>query len=299
MAIPPIFQTKHFDDFKFEQRLLPWQEQERYERIWQTTDIVNLQFTASFSPITVQLLDENDDIVLALPALVGLPNIYVPGAYLFSVNMSLATVNTGCYHFRIIAGPAGPTQKTYTSGCHYVSQDPIPQSILIEYFHSMYHEDVIFETGIKFQCRMFGHIGFLDPGRNDEFFRDQRYNPGLLNSRTVRQWPVFFGNEFGLADDDIDLLNRIWSCDNVFLDNKAFGVSDNSKFEFTEEEYFPKRGVTITVEEGINRASKIFALNLDTSKKIMASVNVESTVFGDTSNSGSSNTVPVHNITVE
>lgn len=300
LSIPAAFQTKHFDDFKFEDRLLPWQDNEVYERIWQTTDIVYFQFTANFTPITLQLIDENNTVIIEEPTLVGLPNVYEPGSYLFSASIALSEVPTGCYRFKLIAGPAGPTQKTFLSGCHYISADPIPNSILIKYYNDTYHEDVVFETGMQFQVRMMGHIGFLSPGRNDELWRDQRYNPGTLNSRTTRQWPVFFGDEFGLTDDDIDLLNRIWSCSNVFLDNKAFGITDASNFEFiTTEDEYPKRGVKIVVEEGINRASAIFGINLDTSKKIMASINVESSVFGDTGNAGSSNTVPVHNITVE
>jgi hypothetical protein len=54
--------------------------------------------------------------------------------------------------------------------------------------------------------------------------------------------------------------------------------------------------VKLVVEEGINRYSKIVALNVDTTKKIMANIIVDAKVFGDVSNQGSSNAVPVKNI---
>lgn len=295
------FNTKHFDDYKFEKRQLPWDSQECWEQVWQTTDIVNLQFASTFNPITVQLLDSDDNIVSQLPSIMGLPNMFLDNTWSFQVSFSLGdlSLQTGCYRFRIIAGPEGEYQKVFTSGCQFISSDKINETFLTEYWNSTYHEDVIFETGIKFQYRSFGHIGFLSPGRNDEFYRDQRYNPTLLSSKTNRQWPVFYGNEYGLPDDAVDLINRIWSCDNVLIDGKSFGVSDNSKLEFTGEDYYPKRGVKILVEEGINRNSKIFAIATDPNKKIVANIFVDSRVFGDTSNQGSSNVVPVHNIEVE
>ena len=298
---PPAYNTRHFDDHKFENRLLPWQEEATYQQVWQTTDIINLQFIATFNPITVQLINENGEIVEQLPALIGLPNLFIPNAWAFEVNLSLGPLilSTGCYKLKIIAGTEGPYQKIYESTCLFISSDPLPNTFLVEYWNSRYHQDVIFETGIKFQYRSFGNFGFLSPGRNDEFYRDQRYNPTLLSSKTNRQWNVFFGNEFGLPDEAVDLVNRIWSCDNVLIDGKPVGVSDNSKLEFVEEEHYPKRGVQITVEEGINRNSKIFTITTDPNKKIMASINVDARVFGDTSNQGSSNTVPVFNVEVE
>jgi hypothetical protein len=289
------YQTPHFDDHKFSDRLLPWQSLEGYEQLWQDTDIIKLQFESTFDPILVSLIDEDGNAVLTLPTLIGLPNKFLANTYSFEVAMSLAGVATGCYQLKILAG-SGDTQKTLLSGCQFISSEPIPNSLCLEYFNSRYHEDVVFETGIQFQFRVFGHIGFLDPGRKDELYRDERYNPALLNSRTLRQWPVTFGDERGLPDDIIDLLNRIWSCDNVLIDNKSFGIADDSKFEFVGEEGYPMRGVKLTVEEGINRNSKLFTINSDPNKKIITTIIVDAKVFGDTSNQGNNNVVPVINI---
>lgn len=292
------YHTRHFDDFSFSDRLLPWQSQEGYEQIWQTDDIIRLQFASTFDPIVVSLIDETGNVFITLPALIGLPNKFLPNTWSFSVDMSLAGLITGCYQVKITAG-TGLTQKIYLSASQYISSEPIPNTILLEYWNSRYHQDIIFEIGIKFQFRVYGHLGFLDPGRKDELYRDERYNPALLNSRTLRQWPVTFGNERGIPDDIIDLLNRIWSCDNVLIDNKSFGVTDGSKFEFTGEDYYPMRGVKMTVEEGINRNSKIFTIGTDTTKKMIVNINVEGLVFGDLANAGSNNTIPITNTIIE
>ena len=289
--------TKHFDDWMYPERLYDWQSPEDYCQIWQTDDIINLQFESTFDPIIVKLIDSNGVAAITLPALIGLPNIFYPNTWSFEVAMSLAGLPTGCYYLQITAG-SGDNLKTLVSPCQYISDEPIRNSIIMEYWNSRFHGDVIFESGIQMQFRVHGNIGFLEPGRKDELYKDERYNPTILNSKTFRQWPVNFGDEFGLPDDIVDLLNRIWSCDNVLIDDKPFGITEGGKFEFTDigNEY-PKRGVRIVVEEGINRHSKIFSVDTDTNKKLTYGIMVDKKVFGDTSNQGSGNTVPV--LTVE
>ena len=225
--------TKHFDKFPFEERLYDWQDPLDFVQLWQITDIVPLQFESTFDPIIVELVDENGTDVLSLPALVGLPNQYYPNTYSYEVEMALSAVPTGCYRFKLTAG-SGDGQKVYLSGWHHISEEPYDFStLLLEYSHSRFHEDVMFESGISFQVRIPGYLGFLKPGNVREAYRDQKQNPAILSSRTFRGFPVTFGDEFGLPDEMIDLLNRIWGCDNVAIDGKSF-AADAPEFELTE-----------------------------------------------------------------
>lgn len=296
-AVTDTFFTPHFDDFPIAERLYEWQTPADFVQLWQITDIIKLQIESTFDPIVVQLLDSNDSVVIDLPALVGLPNKYYPNTFSYEVAMSLAAVPTGCYRLRILAGPEGDFQRTFLSGWQYVSETPLPNTLLIEYWHNKFHEDVVFETGIKFQVRIHGHFGFMKPGRSEERYKDQRFNPSLLSSRSFRQFDLILGDEFGLPDEMIDLINRICGCNNITIDNKSFSVVEGGQLEFTDAQDYPKRGVKLTVEEGINRGSKIFAVETDTTKKLQYGIVVEAKVWGDTSNQGSNNTVPI--ITVE
>lgn len=293
----PKYFTHHFEKWMFDERLYYWQQRENFHQIWQTTDIINLQFESTFDPIIVKLVNQHGIAIVTLPALIGLPNTGIAGTYAFEVNLSLAAVPRGCYRIQIEAGIAGPNQKILISGKQFVDSAQIKNSLLIEYKNSRFHHDVMFESGIVFQFRVHGSIGFLDPVRNDEKVKDQKFNPTLLNSRTSRQWPMYFGDQFGLPDDVINLLNEIWSCDTVRVDNKEFGIAGN--FEFIAVDRYPKRGVKLIVEEGINRKSRVYTTLADTTKKLVTSVIVDAHVFGDTGNQGSSNTVPVFNIVNE
>lgn len=287
---------KHFDNYPFAERLYEWQDPIDYVQLWQTTDIIYLQFESTFDPIIVELIDENGEAVITLPALVGLANQYIAGTYAYEVEMSLATATTGCYKLKITAG-TGDDQKTYLSGWQHISETPYEfPTVLLEYSHGRFHEDVLFETGIEFQLRMPGYLGFLKPGRNTEAYRDQKQNPAILSSRTFRTFPAYFGDEFGLPDDEIDRLNRIWGCDNVSIDGKSFAAAE-SELEFVEaDSRYAKRGVKLQVQEGLNRASSIFAVTTDTGKKLNYGIVVEAKVWGDTSNQGSANTVPINTV---
>ncbi len=290
-ALLDKYLTRHFEDWKFEDRILPWQQPEEDIQVWQDDDPIKLQFETNFDPIVVQLIDEEGNILIDLVALVGLPNLNRAGWYSYDVEMPLTGITTGCYHVRILAG----LDDVFISPCQYISSIPIPGTILHKYWHSHFHKDVMFETGIKFEYRVHAHTKFLEKIKTEERYRNQKHSPSLLNSKSSRAWPIFYGDEFGLSDDKIDLIHEIWSCDFVELDNKSFALVDG-KADYTEIEDYPKRGMNFKIEEGINRNSKIFAVSTDTNKKIISTIMVEVSVFGDTGNTGAGNTVPVHNI---
>jgi hypothetical protein len=289
--------TKHFDEWMFEERLYDWQAALDYSQVWQVEDIVPLQFESTMDPIIVKLMDSRGNIVIELPALIGLPNIFLPGTFSFEIAMSLASVPTGCYYFQIEAG-AGDDKVYYVTGNQYISVEPIRNSILFEYWHSeKFHQDIVWATGIKLQYRTMGHFGWRDFARDDEAYRNQRYAPTLISSKTAEQAELYCGDEYGIPDDHYGIINRIWSCNNVLIDGKPFGLAPGSKVEpiIIDSEY-QKRGFKYTIEDGLNRNSRVYSQTQDSNKKLITTIIVAAKVFGDTGNQGSSNTVPNYRI---
>lgn len=289
--------TKHFDDYEYSKRGYSWNyTADEDHPIWQTSDIIFLQIETTSDPVYVSLLDDKNELVpgFELPAQLKIPNIYLDDTFAYEIRMALAGLPNGCYRLMLEVG-SGSDKQTFYSPCQYVYDGQIPDTIYVEYNHSESKADVLFETGIVFGRRFYGVFGKLDPGRSDERYRDQTHNPEVLSSVPFRQWPVHFGGDWGLTDDDIDLLNRIMGCDTVKFDNVLFGISDNAKFEFTDpDDQYRKRGLKIVVEEGVNRNSKYFNLsNNDTTKKLMWAVAVEPSLMGDFSNQGSSNEIKI------
>jgi hypothetical protein len=296
-VVTDAFQTPQFDDFPFEERLLPWEQAKNFSQPWQVTDIIKLQFESTFDPIIVELVDIHGTAVITLPALIGLPHKYLANTWAYEIAMSLGTVSeTGCYRLKATCG-SGDGQKIFYTKWMYVSVEAIQGTILTEYWNTRFHDDVMFESGIKFQVRLYGHVGKMLPKRTMEVYRDQRNNPYKLSDRTYRQFELVYGDEYGVPDEIIDLISRIWSCNNVYVDNKQFAAIEGDIMDLVEVEQYARRGVKMVVDEGISRGSKIFSIETDTTKKLVYAINVEAKVWGDTSNQGSSNTVPI--ITVE
>lgn len=286
--------TKHFDDYLFEDRLLPWEQPEAFTQIWQTTDILNLQFLASFDPIIFSVVDKSGRIILQLPALRGLADKFNAGQFAFEIQNSFAGFDTGCYRFKIEAG-SGLSKRTYISDRQFISAEAFQfANLLLQYWHHRYHENVLFESGIKFEMRLPGHFGRVNPGTNNVSARDEYFNQTILSSRTFRQMPLYFCDERGMPDDFIDKLNRIWTCRNVLVDREPFAAVDG-KFNIVEIPRYPLRGVNLIVEPGINRMSKIYTQDVDTTQRLISVAMVDVKVFGDLSNQGSANSVPVNN----
>lgn len=291
------FYTKHFDGFMFNERLHYWDQYSESKRLWQTTDTMKGQFMTNFDPIVVVIKNHKGTPISSTIVTMALPNEYDPTFLAYEFSISLAAFETGCYRVEVLLGPEGPTQEVLISDCQCISSIAIPDTILHEYWNTTYHGDVLFETGIKFQARLYSWLGRLDPGRQEERYRDERYNPEVLSSRTNRQWPLIYGDQVGVTDDDVDFINRIWSCNNVWLDQKSFKSADGAKFEFLSfGDRNPRRGLMLKVEEGINRHSSIFSLTLDTNKKIMTTILVDPAIMGDTGNTGDMQNIPVINI---
>ena len=290
---PAAYQSKQFDDYAAADRLVPWQEMLLRPQVWQNTDRIRLQFISSFDPVVVELLTTDNRVIVSLPTLIGLPNKFMAGFYSFEADLSLATVPDGCYRLRLKLG-SGPNMKTLESPLFRVSVDTIPDTLLLEYWNDTTHADVMFETGIKFQYRIPGWLHTYEPSNRVEAYRDERNNPVTLSARSSRQFTVQFGTETGVNDDEVDLLRLIWSCRNVLIDGKPFGVVDGGKMEFiTIDTKLANRGVSIKVEEGVNRFSSIYSIERDTTKRLLTAAMVDPAAIGDTANSGNSNLIPI------
>jgi len=292
----PKYHTKYLDAVFFEDRALPWHQKEGHTQVWQTTDIINLQFSSNFDPIVVQLLDVYDNVLSSFVTVNQIPSRNNPGFFCYGASIALSGLTTGCYRLKLVLGAAGPLQEFAYSEYMYVSADPLLNTILLEYSHYRHHEDVMFETGVVFQYRTAGHVDKFLPGVSQDVYTDQRQNPTVLFARPFNTFEVFFNDEYGATDDEIDLVNRIFSCSSVSIDGKYFTAIEGGKMDFIEVDLARKRGVKMKLQESINRPSYIMGVDIDPNKKILATVNVDAHTFGDTSGSGAFNSVPVTQI---
>ena len=294
-ATSAVYQTPHFEQFQFTERGKPWLQAGRYRRIWQTTEIIRGQFQATFDPVIVELVNEYDYPVISLPALAGLPNRYNPDTYLFEYSMSLAGLETGCYRGKRTLG-SGEGQKIEYTDWQFISSEPIPNTLLIAYKNSRYFKDIIFETGIEFMIRVPGWIDYdkIKPVKKEEVYRNQKFTKEILSNKSTDTFPVHFGCEAGLPSDLTQLIEDIFMCDITAIDDRSMGLSEGKSFEYEDVEGYRQRGMTGLFEPGVTRDSRVSFINQNPNKKLIITSVVDSAVFGDLSNQGSSNEIPIN-----
>jgi len=289
----PKFFTRHFEDYPFEQRGYFWQDRETYCQPWQTTDIINLQLESGMSPLILKIVNCYGDVIQTLSAAASLPHEWIPNLYAYDFSCSLAGYASGIYRAQLWAG-FGAGQIVLETGPLLVKDGVIQNTIFFTYSDSSKsHRDTMYATGIKYGIRLPGEFGLLDVLRDDEMWRDQKYNPGLLRSLTSDQHPLILGKPDGLPEDMIKIVHEIWSCDTVTADNKFFGLATNSKIEYTPIKRSRKRYMSMIVEDGLNRNSRIYSTVLDPQKRLLVTGMVDSRVWGVQSGT---NTLPIKSI---
>lgn len=286
----PQYLTKHFDDYWASEQLQGYETIVKVKQKYQTSDTIYIQFESNFASIQMQVIDCDQTVLLTQAATQVRANKYLAGYYVYEITLSLAAFSAGTIWLKLSLG----------LGAKFMISEPIelaetwPGTILFQYSNSKYHGDVIFETGIVFGFRCEAVLRRLDPGNERTQYRDQKLNPTTLKVRPFRAWELGIGHLTGIPDWVIDKMNWIWSCDNVLCDGKSFAVLEDSKFEDQEiHKQYPLRHWTLNVQEGINRASKIVGVDVDSSKKLLVVYQIDGTVFGDLSLQAGSNLVPI------
>ena len=85
-----FYQTPHIEQFPHSERGKPWLQGDVYQQPWQTTDIIPLQFSSTFDPIVIYLVNEEGFVIRSWVGLNKLPNRDFPGLYVFEFALSLA-----------------------------------------------------------------------------------------------------------------------------------------------------------------------------------------------------------------
>lgn len=283
--------SRPFSDYPFriQNAAQPWQNQLVYKQKWQKSDFpINLQFTSNFTPIRVDVIDHNDIVRISQDVVVKRENIYVPGYYVYELALDLSSLRSGTYFL-----------KTSLNATKFLISEPIDlqdlhkNTLLFEYRNSRYHGDILFETGIDLSFRVEGVFGFLQPGSESVMYKDQRLNPTVLSSRTFNSLILKIGGAKGVPDWVVEKMNNIFSCNDVRIDGKNYSLTEDSEMEYIETERYMLRGINMQVTEGINRGSKIFSVEVNTDKRLIVVMPVDSTVYGDTSSNAGQNIIQI------
>lgn len=271
-------QGYHFDENLSCHQIRRNQMKVKYQQKWERLDTTQLQCESSIAPNDLILYNSSFQVVktFAWDAIVDLLSYKV-----YQTTYDVTDVPTDGIYFLY--------QRVNLLGIdwHALSEpiyikDKWKDTLKIKYKHSFNDYDVMFTTGIEFLFRCECDI----PPNEIEFKRDtteyinQTRNIYLLNGIPYRILNFNIANEPGVAPWVIDLLNRIFCCDSLVIQNRKFVAKPGSDIEMTKVKSYPLVGGTQDLLEAQNSYSLEFANTEPLAAGIVTAYEIETDFFG-------------------
>ncbi len=283
------FRSRDMDDVKFSDTILPWQEKVDWLQPWQTSDVLHLQLQSTYSPINLKLIRISDDAVIDTIAFSQIRQNYNdPTLYIYEADVDMSAYDEDGYYFILEFG--APAAISFVSE-NIVLSEIIENTLLCEYKHFEFREDMIFETGIFPGIRIPATKKFDKTAAKNTVYEDQVLDTEVLRSINYRIWKLIIGGSYGVPDHIADKMSRILGCSDLLIDGKYYAVADGATLEANEVDNYPMRGWRVDLREKINRASRLFSAETSQNAELAVMVNVDSKGFGN--DTGGSETVVV------
>jgi hypothetical protein len=256
----PKYLSKHMDDFFYYETIRPWQQRRQYYQPWMNTDRISLQFQSNLDPVKVSLIDVDERVYNSTTFSQLLYSFDDPTMFLYEGGIDLNPYGAGLYFVKVECGVIdsdGNFPLTLIS-------EPIEiasvhkDSLLLEYSHYEFYNDIVFETGFAPEIRIRATLRLKSLSSKDTFFEDQPLNMTMLQSRPYRIFQLLIGGAKGIPDYLADMLNRIFGCSNLLIDGKPFTKSDGAKMEDNSQDNYPMRGWAIDLREAENITANIY-----------------------------------------
>lgn len=248
------YQSRHFDDFDFKDIRLSFEEYVSFYQPWQQSDSIRQQFQSDFSPIVANVIDVNGKVWYSAPFAPVRVNKNDSALFIYESDISLSILPAGIYQMRIDCG--SPVSTTLLSN-YFTVDAAVPESLLLEYTNYQYYADVFFETGFSPMLRVYGFNRYKGPGSRITGYEDQPADYVTLKKWNYRTYEFTTRSE-GIPDYLIDMIDRIFGCSSLKIDDRYFSIADGAKWSVQEEAYYTMKGWSIDLREAQNRDSRIY-----------------------------------------
>lgn len=214
-----------------------------YYKKWQIGDSTALQITSTIAPAALKIYDCHGTIVRSIAWTNPLNNVYEVMVNLDGLGQDIFYLYFDCTllltAFKWISEPV------------YV-KDKWANTKLIKYFNTYNDQDIVFISGVQFMFRCECGIMDFNPGRERNSFVDEIHDTKTLSATPYREYKLFVGEAQGVAVWVVDTLNRIFCCNQVFIDGLQYETTEGSKWEITRQKGWPLIGAGIEITEAKN-----------------------------------------------
>lgn len=287
--------TKFRDDWQFEKTQYEFEEYRRLFQPWIQGDPLVDQFESNFAPIQIDIRDPLGNIVVApFNCTQVRANKYMPGFYIYEMNIDTTDIPPGVYQGYMI--PGGSDDDAQMTEWFCIGTDS-KNTVLIEYYNNRFHGDVVFETGIVFSLRLPGFFQEKEPQSLDVVYDDQDLDGVQLSSKPSAAYTWFVGDGGGIPPWMAERANWAISCSNTVFDGKLMAKVTGAQWKKYDQEDLHLSGYSIDMRPGLNRSSRIVNPTSDPNKKITLVYNIDQSVlFGSMAPTGGTITFPVTSV---
>ena len=139
-------------------------------------------------------------------------------------------------------------------------------TLLLTYRNSLYNDfDVIFSStyfasGGLMYLRVDGGLksGGFTPGGIYKSYDDLNGNPTQLRGTPQNAFKFSFGSSIGVPNYQIDIINRILSLEEFYIDGTQYQLNNGAKPTRAGDEFYPMAGWEVELLKKVNESSKGF-----------------------------------------
>jgi hypothetical protein len=252
----------HFDDSWAHEQIKGFEMKQRYFQKWITSETTPLQIETTSLPENLKVYNKEGAVIKQF------------------VWTQVGIASSSAMIYRTIYDVSDITEKII-----FISQkavfginermwfsEPIklgtkwPGTILFKYRNSYNSQDVAWTAEADFYMYFRCEAGIMnfDPKNDITSYVDQIKNRKTLSGYPFRVFKLFVGDVFGMPPYMVDILNRIWCCDTVYLTDKKgenerqYETMEGSAWEPNHVKGSPWMGASIDITPTGNASSNQF-----------------------------------------
>lgn len=281
----------HFDDDWWCKQIKDFERRVYYQQKWQKSDQIPIQMLSTFTDCSVKIYDINRQIVGGTNG--ALITSDAAGTGLYHANVQLNSLAEGVYYLVAIS-------KLLNVSYTYISEPILVKTThknttLFKYTNTLNDFGLVFSAIVEstgdpyvpeFTFRCEAAVMHPDFKRVRSSYRDQILNTTTLSATPFRQLKLYVGDHPGVAPWVIDLLNMIFCCDNVQIDNMSKGkylqyeTPEGSEWETARQKGYPLVWGTLDLVPAKNRSSQQLSSEEIPGGGMLVAYDIETQGFG-------------------
>lgn len=264
----------HFDDAWACEQIKSFEKQAFYKQKWVKADTTPLQVESSIAPETLKLYDSNGVVVKTF----SWTEKYAAVDYkIYETTFDVSDMAEGIYYLLQQVTIGAINWKAITEPVHV--KTAWPNTMLFRYYNSYNRDDVAWTTGLQMQFRCEAGIMDFNPEAEITDYINQSHDREIIDGVPSRSFKLYIGDERGVAPWVVDLLNRIFLCDFVAIEEKEYCRA--GKWEIVRQKNYPLIGASMEIVPGQNLTSLEFADTTPLAPGIVMAYSFETGFFGE------------------